>query len=157
MKNFLGGIAIGAGIVIGIVVVALLGGVCYEVLQYQQVNDPINIEAATTQRYDELISRITKARYDDSVHYCFNPRDVAVGELQKTVVSNPNFEADLNQLLHIYGGECIAKYGWDNFQAPDSAQQYKRVMRAKIREAWFGDKIWLERKFSKADKRNGVY
>lgn len=42
-------------------------------------------------------------------------------------------------------GECAARFGWDNFNAPDGQQQYDKIMRAKITQAWVGDMEWLKR------------
>ena len=89
-------------------------------------------------------------RHDDFVHYCTEPRDKAIDRMMiaNQIRFNPNLQAEQDALFKAFGGKCSAKHGWDDFEAPDSSQQWLRVMQVKIVYMWFGDKAWLERRFS---------
>lgn len=59
------------------------------------------------------------------------------------------YQENLNYAFHIWGGQCAAIWGWDNFDAPDATQEYNKFICDKIRYAWVGNRNWLEAKLAK--------
>jgi hypothetical protein len=138
-------VVIGAGIAIGIAGMNAVGGVAYQVAttytEIQQAKDPIYINQQNELRLTKLIDSITKDRHDDYQH-CMDIFGSEAGV-------NPDFGK------HV--GKCAAQQGWDNAEASDMQQQFKTIMRAKIRQWWIGDHDWLERHLAEADKQNLAY
>jgi hypothetical protein len=150
----LSSVVVGAGITIGMIGMKEIGGFAYEAantyVQIQQAKDPIYINAQNETKFTELLNRITKNRHDDFEHYCRGPMDAAMDSLadsaKKSLISMDQYQKELNSITLEWGGKCAARYGWDNFNAPNITQEYNRVIRPKMEAGWFGDHEWLEKK-----------
>jgi hypothetical protein len=137
MNKFLGGMAIGAGIVIGAGLVIGVGGVGYQAastyVAVRAANDPANIEASKEAEFIEIVKRVSGLRHDDAQR-CMDTFQAEAGKTSSYVT-------DVSA--------CTAGYGWDNVNATDASQQYKRVMSAKVREYSGGlDRVWLDKKIA---------
>ena len=40
----------------------------------------------------------------------------------------------------------MSQHGWDNPYASDGTEQFNKIMKKKVKDAWVGDQAWIEKK-----------
>jgi hypothetical protein len=89
--------------------------------------------AQNTVRYGQIYGAILTERNDDIQRNCFDIRDKTLAEMKAK--GTDTLEA-IRFIYHHFDGECAAEQGWDNFNAPDSHDQYSRIIHGRIRAVW---------------------
>ena len=154
MRYLLAGVGIGAGIAIGIAGMNIMGKVAYNaadtIITAGANKDPIYVEGQNESKFDKLINQINKLQNDDISHYCDPVRNAVYDSLGESFkhgqMSYDQYQKDLAEASKEYGGKCMAQYGWDNPYAPDGDEQYKKIFKKKVKDAWVGDQAWIEKK-----------